>query len=313
MNLLVTGSSGFVGRRVVETARSKGFSVVEHRRSVSRDSRVVSCDINASTDWGDCFSGVDCVVHCAAAVHQMNLSGEDSHLFYQAVNTYGTLNLAQQAAKAGVKRFVFISSVKVNGEWSDDHPFQPASSHIPDDDYGKSKFDAEKGLRQLADQSGLEVVIIRPPLVYGEGVKANFLSLLRVCEKGLPLPFGSIHNRRSFVYLDNLVDFILTCCSHVNAVNKTFLVSDDYDVSTTQLMKTISAYLGVPSRLIPIPALVLRLLLGCLGKKDIAYRLLNNLQVDMAAAKDELDWHPPYKFQQGIERTVKYYIQNKGR
>lgn len=200
----------------------------------------------------------------------------------------------------------------MNGEYSKtDQPFRPETSFIPEDPYGLSKYEAEQGLKKLAEESGLEVVIIRPPLVYGEGVKANFLSMIQWVEKGIPLPFWLIGNKRSLVYLGNLVDLIIHCCTHTNAPGNTFLVSDDLDVSTTEILKTIANALAVPSRLLLIPERVLKTLFIITGKKALAQRLCCDLHVDISDTKRELSWSPPYTFQQGIQKTVSAYLHNK--
>lgn len=315
MKILVTGSSGFVGSKVMEQASRIGWECIGQRRTLNRTNHSQSdfvTSLEANTDWRVALNGVDCVVHCAARVHQMQDSAQDALTLYRDVNTAGTLNLARQAVEAGVKRFIFISSIKVNGEYSKpDQPFLPETSFIPDDPYGLSKYEAEQGLKKLADETGLEVVIIRPPLVYGEGVKANFLSMIQWVEKGIPLPLGLIHNKRSLVYLGNLVDLIMNCCTHTNAPGNTFLVSDDLDVSTTEILKTIANSLAVPSRLLPIPERVLKTLFIITGKKSMAQRLCCDLHVDISETKRTLNWSPPYTFQQGIQKTVSAYLHNK--
>lgn len=315
MKVLVTGSSGFVGAKVMLQASRLGWECIGQRRSLSEtvnEQHYFYAAIDGNTDWSMALKNVDCVIHCAARVHQMSDSVHDSLSLYRNINTAGTLNLARQAVEAGVKRFIFISSIKVNGEYSKpDQPFRPETRFIPDDHYGLSKYEAEQKLKTLAEESGLEVVIIRPPLVYGEGVKANFLTMIQWVEKGLPLPFGMIRNQRSLVYIDNLVDLIIHCCTHTNASGKTFLVSDDLDVSTTEILKTIANTLAVPSRLLPIPEYMLKFLFIIIGKKALAQRLCCDLHVDISDTKHDLSWSPPYTFQQGIEKTVSAYLNNK--
>ena len=314
MNILVTGSTGFVGSRVVELARERDWKVtsVVRKQIEPLTNSLVIPSIDASTDWSGAFEGVDCVVHCAARVHQMNESEQDALVAYRETNTLGTLNLAKQAAEAGVKRFVFVSSIKVNGEFTEPgSPFQPNLNNIPQDPYGLSKYEAEIELAQLAKDTGLDIVIIRPPLVYGPGVKANFLSMMSLIDKGIPLPFGAIKNQRSLVYLDNLSDLILTCCEHPLAPGHTFLVSDDQDVSTTQLMRTIAQSMGKAPRLLPIPMSLIQLAASVLNKKHIAQRICGSLQVEIGSTKEILGWEPPVTFEQGIKNTVQAYLDSK--
>lgn len=314
MNILVTGSTGFVGSRVVELARERDWKVtsVVRKQIEPLTNSLVIPSIDASTDWSGAFEDVDCVVHCAARVHQMNESEQDTLAAYRDINTLGTLNLAKQAAEAGVKRFVFVSSIKVNGEFTEPgSPFQPNLNNIPKDPYGLSKYEAEVALTQLSKETGLQVVIIRPPLVYGPGVKANFLSMMRLIDKGIPLPFGAIKNQRSLVYLDNLSDLILTCCEHPLAPGHSFLVSDDHDVSTTQLMRTIALSMGKAPRLLPIPMSWIQAGASILNKQHIAQRVCGNLQVEVRLTKEVLGWEPPVTFELGIKNTVQAYLDSK--
>jgi len=222
---------------------------------------------------------------------------------YRRVNVDGTLNLARYAVEAGVKRFVFISSIKVNGEQiAPGRPFTCDDTPTPKDPYAISKLEAEQGLQQIALETGMEVVIIRPPLVYGPGVKGNFASMIKLVEKGLPLPFGAIDNRRSLVGLDNLVDLIITCIDHPNAANQVFLVSDGEDLSTSGLLRRVAKAMGKPSRLIPVPAGLLQLGATVLGKKAIGQRLLGSLQVDISSTRERLDWTPPVSVDEGLRR-----------
>ncbi|PMG33811.1 NAD-dependent dehydratase [Vibrio splendidus] len=314
MKILVTGSTGFVGSRVVELARERDWEVtsVVRKQIEPLTNSLVIPSIDASTDWSGAFEGVDCVVHCAARVHQMNESEQDALAAYREVNTLGTLSLAKQAAEAGVKRFVFVSSIKVNGEFSEPSlPFKPNLKNTPQDPYGLSKYEAEVELAKLSKETGLEVVIIRPPLVYGPGVKANFLSMMRLIDKGIPLPFGAIKNQRSLVYLDNLSSLILRCCEHPLAPGYTFLASDDHDVSTTQLMRTIALSMGKAPRLLPIPMSWIQAGASVLNKQHIAQRVCGNLQAEVGLTKEVLGWEPPVTFEQGIKNTVQAYLDSK--
>ncbi|WP_394127418.1 UDP-glucose 4-epimerase family protein [Vibrio hepatarius] len=314
MNLLVTGSTGFVGAALLKEIKRQEWTVTSVIRSskLSLNSDYIAPSIDSNTNWSGAFEGIDCVVHCAARVHQMKESKADAIKAYRETNTEGTLNLARQAAQAGVKRFVFVSSIKVNGEFTKpNQPFTPDLTHAPDDPYGLSKYEAEVQLQQLAKETGLEVVIIRPPLVYGPGVKANFLSMIRWVEKGIPLPLGAIDNRRSLVYLDNLVDFMLTCCIHPKAAGETFLVSDGEDVSTTQLLNAVASGMNKSSRLLPIPMSFIDFSAKLIGKPQLSQRLCGNLQVDSSKAKALLGWSAPISFEEGIQRTVDTYLESK--
>ncbi|MFA0237736.1 UDP-glucose 4-epimerase family protein [Vibrio sp. 10N.222.55.C7] len=313
MKILVTGSTGFVGSRVVELARERDWNVtsVVRKQIEPLTNSLVIPSIDGSTDWSGAFEGVDCVVHCAARVHQMNESELDAQAAYREINTLGTLNLAKQAVEAGAKRFVFVSSIKVNGEFTEPgSPFQPDLSNIPQDPYGLSKYEAEVELNQLSKETGLEVVIIRPPLVYGPGVKANFLSMMRMIDKGIPLPFGAIKNQRSLVYLENLCSLILTCCQHPSAPGHTFLASDNHDVSTTQLMQTIALSMNKTPRLLPIPMSWIQLVASVLKKQHIAQRICGSLQVETRLTKEILGWVPPVTFEEGIKKTVDAYLKS---
>ena len=246
------------------------------------------------------------MLHSAARVHVMEDTEADPLMAFRAVNVDGTLNLARQAAAAGVKRFVFISSVKVNGESTPPgRSFTEADAPNPQDAYGQSKHEAEQGLRQLSAETGMEVVVTRPPLVYGPGVKANFAALMRAVQRGWPLPLGAVHNQRSLVALDNLVDFIVTCITHPQAANQTFLVSDGQDLSTTELVRGMAQAAGVvPARLLPVPVWALQAGASLLGKGDAVQRLCGNLQVDMSKARSLLGWVPPVSVEEGLRRAM---------
>ena len=266
---------------------------------------IVTGDLNSSTDWSIALEGVSVLVHNAARVHVMNNTAAGPLVEFRAVNVDGTLNLARQAAAAGVKRFVFVSSVKVNGESTlPGRAFTEADAPNPQDAYGQSKHEAEQGLRQISADTGMEVVIIRPPLVYGPGVKANFAALMRAVQRAWPLPLGAVHNQRSLVALDNLVDFIITCITHPQAANQTFLASDGHDLSTTELVRGMARAAGVPARLLPVPVLALQLGATLLGKGVAVQRLCGNLQVDIFKARSLLGWLPPVSVEEGFRRAV---------
>ncbi len=309
--ILVTGSSGFVGESLVRQLLKQKNTVIAHSRSAQLpECENVHSQISSTTDWSDVLADVDVIVHCAARVHQMSESAQDAQKAYDAVNVSGTLNLARQAVAGGVKRFIFISSIKVNGEYTEiGKPFTSEVVSEPEDPYGKSKYQAEQGLIQLAQDTGLELVIIRPPLIYGPGVKANFLSMMNLVKKKLPLPLGAIKSQRSLVFLDNLVDLIGVCCTHSNAPGHTFLVSDDYDVSVTHLLNSIAKAMDVRSCLMPIPQSMLASGLTLIGKKQVAQRLCSSLQLEISETKKILNWTPPYSFDAGIQKTVQAYLK----
>jgi nucleoside-diphosphate-sugar epimerase len=307
--VLVTGAGGFVGHGLLAELTQRGILVrgVARRVRSSPACNDVTChgDIGPTTDWVNALLGITSVVHLAARVHVMQDETADPLAAFRAVNVDGTLNLARQAAVAGVKRFVFISSVKVNGERTlPGQPFTEADTPSPQDAYAMSKYEAEQGLRQIAANTAMEVVIIRPPLVYGPGVKANFAALLKAVQRGWPLPLGAVPNLRSMVTLDNLVNFIVTCVSHPQAANQTFLVSDGQDLSTTDLVKGLAKAAGMSERLLPIPVWALRVGASLMGKSDAVQRLCGNLQVDISKARTLLGWVAPFSVAQGLDRVV---------
>jgi len=308
MKLLVTGANGFVGRALCAELIKQGLTVlaaVREKTAIESCTPVVIDNINNATNWVTALSNVDVVTHLAARVHVMNDHASDPLAEFRKVNVDGTLNLAWQAAKAGVKRFIFISSVKVNGEHTEmGMPFTELDNPSPQDAYGISKLEAEQGLLKLAQETGMEVVIIRPPLIYGLGVKANFASLLSVVKSGVPLPLGAIHNKRSFIYVENLVNFILLCIHHPSAANQTFLVSDGQDLSTTELLKECAKALGVRCWLLPVPQKLIEIFATLIGKKDVAQRLCGSLQVDITKARELLGWSPPNTVADGLKATA---------
>lgn len=310
--VLVTGATGFVGHAVVGKlavdGSFDGVVAAVRRDDVSWPKGVMPVDVGdllPTTDWSEALHGVDAVVHCAARVHVMQEDAIDPLQAYREVNVKGTLNLACQAAQAGVSRFVFVSSIKVNGEAT--QPGQTFSADdlpSPLDPYGASKLEAEIGLREIEAQTGVEVVIVRPPLVYGPGVKANFAAMMRWVAWGIPLPLGAIHNARSMVALDNLVDLLVTCIKHPAAAGKTFLVSDGEDVSTTQLLHRTAWAMGERALLLPVPAYWLEMVAALLGKRAIAQRLLGSLQVNMDKTRSILGWAPPMTLDQGLKKAI---------
>jgi nucleoside-diphosphate-sugar epimerase len=281
------------------------FSAVRSAGQAGSDdaAAVVIGSIDAATDYSSTITGMDIVIHAAARAHIMKDEVVYPLSEYRKVNVEGTLNLARQAAVTGVRRFIFISSIKVNGEQTPlGKPFTAEDAPAPEDAYGISKREAEQGLQQLAAETGMEVVIIRPPLVYGPGVKGNFASMIKLVENGLPLPLGAVHNKRSLVALDNLVDLIITCIDHPAAANQVFLAGDGEDVSTTKLLRGVASAMGKPARLIPVPAGLLQFGATVLGKKAVAQRLLGSLQVDISKARELLGWAPPLTVEEGLKR-----------
>lgn len=307
--ILLTGATGFVGSAVLNRLRNvPGYRVVSAVRSsavyaAGNTETVVVGNIDRSTDYSTAIAGVDVVIHIAARAHIMRDEVAEPLEEYRKVNVEGTLNLALQAAEAGVHRFIFISSIKVNGEQtSEGKPFTAENHPAPEDAYGISKMEAEQGLQALSAEAGLELVIIRPPLVYGPGVKGNFASMIRLVQKGIPLPFGAVHNKRSLVGVDNLVDLIVRCIDHPAAANQVFLAGDGEDVSTTELLRRVGLAMGKPTRLVPIPAGILQFGATLVGKKAMAQRLLGSLQVDISKTCEMLDWKPPYTVDEGLRR-----------
>ncbi len=270
--------------------------------------------LSADFDWSDALVGVSVVVHCAARVHVMNEKSSNPLAEFRRVNVEGTMRIARQAAEAGVKRFIFLSSIKVIGEQSQPGaPFVADQRSNPEDSYGISKMEAEEGLLSIARQSGMDAVIIRPPLVYGIGVKANFLAMMRWLKRGVPLPLGAVTgNHRSLVALDNLVDLIVTCLDHPAAANQTFLVSDGESLSTAALCRRMAEALGRPARLVPVPVPLLRMGSLLLGKRVMAQRLCGSLEVDIGKTRELLGWEPPISVDEGLRRTAEHWLMAEG-
>lgn len=314
MTILVTGASGFVGSKLI--GRLPCEDVLGLGRDKPKESSrypFVEAEIGRETDYSLALDNVSAVIHLAARVHVMNDSFDNPLEAYRGVNTYGTVNLARQAARAGVKRFIFVSSIKVNGEkTASGKPFSSGAVPQPEDDYGISKAEAEQELFELAKETGMEIVIIRPTLVYGPGVKANFASLINLVSKGIPLPFGCITtNKRSLVSVDNLVDLIITCIDHPKAANQVFLVSDDYDVSTSAMVREMAIALGKPTWQLPVPVWLYKLVGKLFNKSDVVDRLTGSLQVDITHTKETLGWNPPQKLQAGFKQTAEAFLQSK--
>jgi nucleoside-diphosphate-sugar epimerase len=313
MKVLLTGATGFVGSQLLDSLIINQIEVVATCRTAAANSanqRVHAKPLEADTDWSEVLSGVTHVIHCAARAHVMDENEADPLSIYRQVNTEATLNLAEQAAKAGVKRFIFLSSIGVNG-FTNTKPFSEKSVEAPHNEYALSKFEAEQGLRKIAKQTGMEVVIIRPPLVYGPGVKANFASLISLVVKQVPLPLKSLRNQRSFIGIDNLVDFIKLCLTHPKAANQTFLISDDRDVSTPELISIIAQAFNKKSRLFWFPMPLLKFALMSIGKSKQFERLAGSLTVDISKAKTLLNWKPVRTMEQQMADTAKAYFDEK--
>ena len=312
MKVAVTGANGFVGSavcdRLVQTNNTVR-PVVRTSSSSGPDAFAVG-DIHGKTDWREALQGMDCVVHCAARVHVMDDRSGDPLAAFRAVNVEGTQRLAEQAVQAGVRRLVYVSSLKVLGETTPPgKPFLAKSAPAPKDPYGISKWEAETALRAIGNASGLDVVVVRPPLVYGPGVKANFARLVQAVARGIPLPLGSVSNRRSLVGLDNLTDLIATCAQHPAAAHQTFLVSDGLDTSTPELIQAIAHALGRPARLWSVPVALLRLAGRLSGQGAQVERLTGSLQVDIRHTREVLGWTPQVTLQQGLQSVVQEFLK----
>ncbi|ALO33666.1 UDP-glucose 4-epimerase [Colwellia sp. MT41] len=308
--IAVTGYSGFVGQHLLSVLDEKNC-VLLGRKRINNKSKYCnfSLDFEDYTELGLALSSVSTLIHIAARVHIMNDDSQDPLTEFRQINTQGTLNLARQAASSGVKRFIFVSSIKVNGESTTNRArYKSSDEPAPQDPYGISKAEAEAGLKLIADETGMEVVIIRPPLVYGPGVKANFAAMLKLAATGIPLPFGCIsQNKRSMVYVENLISLIVECINNPNAANQTFLVSDDNDLSTKEFVKGLSVGLGKSGLMLPVPNVLFSLAGKVLGKSAVIDRLCGSLQVDIDHTKETLNWQPPYTVEQGFAATAKHF------
>ncbi|WP_298718268.1 SDR family oxidoreductase [uncultured Oceanisphaera sp.] len=304
-NILVTGATGFVGQallgQLLENGEYKVTAALRAASGFDRCAANVVGDITNATDWSTALTNQQVVIHVAARAHIVKDEVANPLAEYRRVNVDGTLNLASQAAASSVKRFIFISSIGVNGNLNT-RPFTENDESNPADPYAQSKWEAEQGLWEIQRETEIEIIIIRPPLVYGPNAPGNFGSLMRWVEKGLPLPLGAIHNRRSLVALDNLVDLIISCIDHPAAANQVFLAGDGEDVSTSELLRGVAQAAGKPCRLLPVPAGLLQLGATMLGKKAMAQRLLGSLQVDISKARNVLGWTPPLSVEQGLKR-----------
>jgi nucleoside-diphosphate-sugar epimerase len=315
MKVLVTGASGFVGQSLIEALKQQEVNIV----SVGRQLRISDIDMyipvpdfSAYGVWQAPLVGCDVVIHLAARVHVMHDLAENPLEEFLAVNLHGTVSLATAAAKAGVKRFVYVSSIKVNGEFTKNEKFSETDIPNPQDPYAISKWQAEQALRKIEKETGMEVVVLRPPLIYGAGVKANFASLLKLVYKGLPLPLANINNKRSLIYLGNLVDAIITCAKHPKAAGQTYLVSDGEDTSIAQLVKQIAISLNRPRYVFPFPVSIMRIFAKLMGKTASVNRLTQSLVIDSSKIRKELNWQPPFSMTQGLKITADWYRKSLG-
>lgn len=306
-NLLITGYSGFVGRHLLSTFEDSQDVSLLGRSQPAHCRQFLSASIDSTSDYSPVLAQVNTVIHIAARVHVMNDKSEEPLEAFRAVNTAGTMNLARQAAEAGAKRFIFVSSIKVNGECTTTkQAFTAQDKPRPEDPYGVSKTEAEEQLMALGKETGMDIVIIRPPLVYGEGVKANFASLMKLVGKGLPLPFRCIkNNKRSLVSVYNLVDLIKVCIDHPKAANQIFLVSDDHDLSTAEIISLMAKVQQKPNMALPVPEWCFKMLGKILGKQAIIERLIGSLQLDIEHTKTTLNWQPPYSVEHGFKLAAK--------
>lgn len=311
--VLVTGATGFVGRFLCKRLLAEGFRVRGTLRESGTPSSLVDGvdpvmveHLSTDTPWSHAMAGVDTIIHLAARVHIMDDPSTDPLAEFRKVNVAGTARLAGEAAKAGVKRFVFISSIKVNGEESS-IPYTSDSPSLPSDPYGISKWETEQALRTVEAETGMEVVVVRPTLVYGPGVKANFLTMMKIITKGIPLPLASVANKRSLIYVGNLVDALTACAVHPAAAGQTYLVSDGEDVSTPDLIRRTAKALDLHARLFPVSASFLRLVGNLPGKSGVVNRLMGSLTVDSTKIRQELGWKPPYTMEEGLKETAEWF------
>lgn len=309
--ILVTGANGFVGQALCAEALARGFKARGATRYATSSFAEIEYlrvgDIDSGTDWQKALIGVDTLIHLAARVHVMEERAADPLAEFRKVNIDGTRNLAESAARAGVKRLVYVSSVKVSGE-DTARPYSELDVPNPQDAYGVSKWEAEQALHKVSAETGLEVVIVRPPLVYGAYVKGNFAQMIKVLENGVPLPFASVKNLRSLIYVENLVDALILCATHPDAAGETYLVSDGEPVSTPDLIRNLAKALSKRCLVFPFPIFIMRFLAKLLGKSAAVDRLTQSLQIDSSKIRRELGWKPPYTMEQALKATAEWYL-----
>ena len=309
MKALVTGANGFVGKALVAALEAKGARVMRAVRQPGGErNEVIVGDLDAETDWHEALHGCDIVFHLAGRAHRTRETAQDVFAEYEKTNAIATGNLARQAADSGVKRLVYTSSVKVNGEATvATHTYTETDLPAPLDSYGRSKLMAERLLERMAGETRLEVVIVRPPLVYGPDVKGNFLQMLHVLKKRVPLPLASVRNLRSLIYVGNLVDAMILCATHPDAANRTWLVSDGDDLSIQELLRSLGSGIGHPARLFPCPVGVLEIGARLAGRAEQIRRITGYLCVDSSRICRELGWVPPFTVQEGLKETTEWY------
>ncbi|MBX9675343.1 MAG: SDR family oxidoreductase [Methylotenera sp.] len=311
LNIAITGASGFVGRQLCSELVLRGCKVTAFTRDLRNqldniDYHMIE-NIGVDTNWGSALDKVDVLVHLAARVHVMQDLATNPLQLFLDVNLHATVRLAKAASAAGVKRFVYASSIKVNGEFTQNEPFSEQDAANPQDAYAVSKWEAEKALREIEKETGMQVVVLRPPLIYGPNVKANFASLLKLVDKGMPLPLASINNKRSLIYLGNFIDAIINCAQHPKAAGNTYLVSDGEDISMPQLIRKIAYALNRPSRLFSFPLLIMYLTAKLVGKLSALQRITQSLAIDSSKIRQELNWQPPFTIEQGLKETADWY------
>jgi len=310
LRVLVTGADGFVGSHLCPALAAAGYAVRRAVRSLKPGETAPAIEvgaIGAETDWTRALEGVACVIHLAARTHVLEETARDPAGEFHKTNVAATRRIAEQARAAGVRRVVYLSSVKVNGESTPLARYTEQDPPQPEDGYGRSKWAAEQALMAAAAGSGTDAVVLRPPLVYGPGVKGNFRRLAALVARGIPLPFGSIRNRRSLIYVENLAHAIVASVAAPQAAGKTYLVSDDEDVSTPELVRALARALAVPARVFPFPVALLHAAGALTGRRDAIVRLTGSLAVDTAAIRRDLDWKPPYPLAHGLGRTAQWY------
>jgi len=318
ISALVSGASGFVGRAVCEKALDLGMKVRGSHRSPDSQllvpqgvEKIQIPSVHGNTDWSNALGGIDVVIHLAGRVHIAKETAVNPLAAYREVNTAGTEQLARAAAAAGIKRLVYVSTIKVNGEQTKTSPFTEADAPQPQDAYAICKWESEQALHRIGTESGLEIVILRPPLVYGRGVGANFLRLLNLVRRGIPLPLASVLNRRSLIYVKNLADAVLTSATHPRAKGQTFLVSDGDDVSTPELIRRIAEGMELPSRMFRCAPSLLNAVASIVGKSAEVGRLLGSLAIDSTRFGSETGWTPPYSLSEGLRETIEWYLASK--
>lgn len=315
LTILVTGATGFVGKALVVELSNQGYKTIAAVRNTSAKlpasiPQVATGDLSGQTDWREFLKNIDIVIHCAARAHIFKDKSADPMAEYLKVNAEATLHLASQAACAGVKRFIFVSTIGVFGSESV-KPFTETDAVNPETCYAISKYQAEQGLLALANQDAMEIVIVRPPLVYGPNTPGNFRKLMGLVHTGMPLPFGAVNNLRSFVALENLISFIITCINHPKAAGEIFLISDNEAHSTPELIRKISVCMQKKNYLIPVPSGLMRIMGGLVGKQEITDRLFGSLQVDNSKARRLLDWRPVISMEEQLVKTVQAYLNEK--